>query len=85
MCEALRELMKEDLEAARASGEEAGKKIGTEIGKEIGTEIGKAQARKELILNSLKNNRTAEEVSEFLSIPLDEVKAVEKQIEMSNV
>ncbi len=57
MCEALRELMKEDLDAARASGKE--------------------QARKELIINSFKNNRTAEEIAEFLNIPLEEVKVVE--------
>ena len=65
MFESLRELMKEDLDEALEKG--------TEIGKEIGKE--------ELILGSLKNNRTAEEIADFLGIPLEEVKAVEKKMQ----
>ena len=64
MFDSLRELMKEDLDEALEKG--------TEIGKEIGKE--------ELILGSLKKNRTAEEIADFLGIPLDEVKAVEKKL-----
>ena len=56
MCEALRELMKEDLEAALEKGEQ------------------------NMIIKGLKNNRTAEEVAEFLGIPLEEVEAVEKNL-----
>ncbi len=72
MCEALRELMKEDLDAARASGEE--------IGKEIGKEIGEKNGEQNMIRKALKNNRSAEEVAEFLNIPLEEVKVIERQI-----
>ena len=64
MFDSLRELMKDDLDAALEKG--------TEIGKEIGKE--------ELILRSLKKNRTAAEIAEFLDISLEEVKAVEKKM-----
>lgn len=64
MCEALRELMKEDLDEALRIGEE--------------------QGRETLILNGLKNNRTAEEIAEFLGIPLEEVQAVEKKEQISD-
>lgn len=40
MCEALEELMKDELKAKREEGERIGKEIGEEIGKEIGKEIG---------------------------------------------
>ncbi len=50
MCEALEELMKEELEAKRAEGEE----IGKERGKEIGKEIGKQQALNRVNLLNLK-------------------------------
>lgn len=36
MCEALRRLMKDELEAKRIEGEEFGKEIGKELGKELG-------------------------------------------------
>lgn len=41
MCEALEELMKDELKAKREEGERIGKEIGEKIGKEIGEEIGK--------------------------------------------
>lgn len=50
MCEALEELMKEELEAKRAEGE----KIGKERGKEIGKEIGKQQALNRVNMLNLK-------------------------------
>ena len=50
MCEALEELMKEELEAKRAEGEE----IGKERGKEIGKEIGKQQALNRVNMLNLK-------------------------------
>lgn len=65
MFDALRELMKEDLDEALEKG--------TEIGKEIGKE--------ELILGSLKKNRSAEEIAEFLGISLEEVKTIEKKMQ----
>ncbi|MDO4471147.1 MAG: 3-isopropylmalate dehydrogenase, partial [Bacillota bacterium] len=46
MCEALEELMKEELEAKRAEGEE--------IGKERGKEIGKQQALNRVNMLNLK-------------------------------
>jgi len=67
MCEALRELMKEDLDEAIRIGEERGEERGKEIGKE------------ELILGSLKKKHTPEMIAEFLGIPIEDVKAVEKK------
>lgn len=67
MCEALRKLMKDDLEEAERMGEEHGKKIGEERGRES------------IIMNVLKSNRTAQEVAELLMVPLEEVEAVEKK------
>lgn len=64
MCEALRELMKEDLDEATRIGEEKGKEIGKEV----------------LILGALKNNSSAEEIARVLGIPLEEVQAVEKKM-----
>ena len=60
MCEALRRLMKEDLEEAEKLGEERG--------------------RESIIMNVLKANHTVEEVAELLLVPLEEVKAVEKEL-----
>lgn len=76
MCEALRRLMREDLEEATRIGEEQGKKIGEEIGEERG--------REGIIMNVLKSNRTAEEVAELLMVPLEEVKAVAKKLLSEN-
>lgn len=76
MCEALRRLMREDLEEATRIGEEQGKKIGEEIGEERG--------REGIIMNVLKSNRTAEEVAELLLVPLEEVKAVAKKLLSEN-
>ena len=64
MCEELRELMKEDLDAAL----EKGKQIGEERGREV------------FIMNVLKTKRSAEEVAELLGVSLEEVKAVEKKL-----
>ncbi|MBR5127468.1 MAG: hypothetical protein IKU69_03470 [Roseburia sp.] len=44
------------------------------------TKIGEERGREEVILNSLRNGRTAEAIAEFLGIPLEEVKAVEKKM-----
>lgn len=72
MCEALRELMRPELEEASKIGEERGKIIGEAIGKE--------REREEIILNILRKKRSAEEVAELLDISLEEVKAVEKKL-----
>ena len=69
MCEALRELMKEDLDEALAKG----------------TELGREEGRERLILGALKNNSSVEEIARVLGIPLEEVQAVEKKmLEVSN-
>ena len=78
MCEALRELMKEDLDEAARIGEERGRELGEVHGREIGQEIGKEIGKEELILGSLKKH-TPEAIAEFLGIPLEDVKAVEKK------
>jgi len=64
MCEALRKLMKEDLDEAARRGEE----------------LGEERGRESIIMNVLKSNRTAEEVAELLMVPLEEVKLVEKKL-----
>ena len=64
MCEALRELMKEDLDEALAKG----------------TELGREEGRESLILGALKNNSSAEEIARVLGIPLEEVRAVGKKM-----
>ena len=68
MCEALRELMKEDLDEALAKG----------------TKLGKEEGRETLILGALKNNSSAEEIARVLGISLEEVKAVEKKNEKAD-
>ena len=65
---------------AKAVWIEAALEEGKRIGEERGRKIGEEHGRTEIILNSLRNNRTAEEVAEFLNIPLEEVKAVEKKL-----
>lgn len=65
MCEALRELMKEDLDEALAKG----------------TELGREEGREKLILGALKNNSSAEEIARVLGIPLEEVQAVAKKLD----
>ena len=80
MCEALRKLMKEDLDEAARLGEERGKRIGEEQGKKIGEERG----RESIIMNVLKSNRTIEEVAELLTVPLEEVRAVAKKLLSEN-
>ena len=68
MCEALRELMKEDLDEVLAKG----------------TKLGKEEGRETLILGALKNNSSAEEIARVLGISLEEVKAVEKKNEKAD-
>ena len=71
MFEALKELMKDDFDEAARIAEERGRELGEEIGKE------------ELILGSLKKKHTPEAIAEFLGIPLEDVKAVEKKFLVS--
>ena len=59
MCEALRELMEDVIQAEIAAAEE--------------------KVKRELILNALSGGRSAEEVAEFIKLPLEEVEAVEKE------
>ena len=40
VCEALMELMKDELEASKEEGKVLGQKLGEELGKELGKEIG---------------------------------------------
>jgi len=65
MCEALRELMKEDLDEALAKG----------------TKLGREEGRETLIIGALKNNSSAEEIARVLGISLEEVLAVEKKMQ----
>ena len=61
MCDALMELMKEELEESKS--------IGLQQGIELGIE--------QIIRNALRKGHTPEQISDFNSIPLEEVLAVQ--------
>lgn len=51
-------------------------------GLELGMEKGMEKERTQIIQKALNNGKTTEQVSEFLSIPLDEVRKVELEMEL---
>ena len=51
-------------------------------GLEKGMELGMEKERTQIIQKALNNGKTTEQVSEFLSIPLDEVRQVELEMEL---
>jgi predicted transposase YdaD len=60
MCDALRELFKDELEKERASGRE--------------------QGRKSDIVTMLRNGKTAAQIADFCSYPIEEVREVENEM-----
>ena len=65
MCDALMELMKEELEESKS------------IGLQQGIELGIEQGIEQIIRNALRKGHTPEQISDFSGIPLEEVLAVQ--------
>ncbi|MBP3199989.1 MAG: hypothetical protein J6N21_23745 [Butyrivibrio sp.] len=72
MCEALKEIMAEDLKEAESKGE----KRGIERGIEKGIEKGIEQRDEEKIEDMLKRGKTPEEIVEFCNYPIEQVNGV---------
>ena len=66
MCDALMELMKEELEESRC------------IGLQQGMELGIGQGIEQIIRNALRKGHTPEQISDFADVSLEEVLAVQQ-------
>ena len=53
---------------------------GLKEGLEQGLERGKFEERSKIILNMRKKNASYEQISEFLDLPIDEIKRIENEI-----
>ncbi len=72
MCEALRELMADDLKEAEDKGQKRGEKIGEKIGME--------KRDTDKISELLGLGRKAEDIAEFCNYPLQQVLDVQKNL-----
>ncbi|NCB93072.1 MAG: hypothetical protein EOM40_11025 [Clostridia bacterium] len=78
MCEALRELMAEEIEEE--------KKIARSVGEEMGKEIGKKEERTQMIRNAYDSICDVGQVAQILKIPVDFIKEiVEVQPKISKI
>lgn len=80
MCEALREIMAEDLKEAEKIGEMRGVKIG----EEQGVKIGGKQRDIEKITEMLKSGKTPEAIADFCNYPIELVKSINKELNKTN-
>ncbi len=76
MCEALEELMQKKIVELEHKAE----KRGMERGIERGIEKGIKEGREELIIECLKRNKDSQVVADFLGIPVNVIKEIEKKM-----
>lgn len=70
VCEALMELMKDELEASKEEGKVLGQKLGEELGKELGKEIGQESAQLSAVKSLMKTLKlTLVQAMDALEIP----------------
>ena len=81
VCEALMELMKDELEASKEEGKVLGQKLGEELGKELGKEIGQESAQLSAVKSLMKTLKlTLVQAMDALEIPENQrVKYMELQ------
>ena len=72
MCDALRELMKDDLEDARKLGESEGKAMGEVVGEARGKVMGEAK----IILKMNHSGMSPENIASITGKDLDEINAI---------
>ena len=71
------------IQDARDEGYEDGLEDGREEGRKEGREDGREEAHFEVISRMLRSGKTAEEIAEFCGYPIEQVKAVEKEMLVS--
>ncbi len=80
MCEALRELMKDEIEkdvnAAKKVAIAQGLEQGLAQGKELGLAQGKAETQKKIILTMKNNGLEADNIAKVTGIDLEDVKVL---------
>ena len=71
------------IQDARDEGYEDGLEDGREEGRKEGRKDGRGEAHFEVISRMLRSGKTAEEIAEFCGYPIEQVKAVEKEMLVS--